>query len=112
AAMPRGQGWPSPGRRPVTVRFGEPLRPEEGESARDFAPRIRDAIATLLDEDRTTWWESRLRAAQGATPDPAGPDAAQWRRVWEQSAPPGVGGSAARRRRSWRRPPRRLGGRA
>lgn len=108
AAMPRGQGWPSPGRRPVTVRFGEPLYPAEGESARDFAPRIRDAIAALLDEDRTTWWESRLRAARGTTPDPAGPDVAQWRRVWEQSAPPVVGGPAARRRRAWRRPARRL----
>ena len=30
AAMPRGQGWPSPGRRPVTVRFGEPLHPGPG----------------------------------------------------------------------------------
>src|SRR5690606_26412971 len=47
AAMPRGQGWPSPGRKPVTVRFGPPLRPAEGESARDFAPRIRQAVATL-----------------------------------------------------------------
>jgi 1-acyl-sn-glycerol-3-phosphate acyltransferase len=108
AAMPRGQGWPSPGRRAVTVRFGEPLYPAAGESSRDFAPRVRNAVAALLDEDRTTWWEARRRAAEGATPDPAGPDVAQWRRVWEQSAPPVVGGAAARRRRAWRRPTRRL----
>ena len=71
--MPRGQGWPSPGRRQLTIRFGEPLRPREGESVREFAPRIKDAVATLLDEDRTTWWEARRRAASGATPDPVRP---------------------------------------
>ena len=87
AAMPRGQGWPSRGRRQLTVRFGEPLHPGEGESARDFAPRIRDAVAALLDEDRSTWWEARRRASSGATPDPAGPAVAQWRRVWEQTEP-------------------------
>ena len=72
AAMPRGQGWPSPGRRQLTIRFGEPLRPREGESVREFAPRIKAAVATLLDEDKTTWWEARRRAAAGDTPDPSG----------------------------------------
>ncbi len=103
AAMPRGQGWPSPGRRPVTVRFGEPLRPADGESARDFAPRVQDAIAALLDEDQTSWWDARRRVADGTTPDPAGPDVAQWRRVWIQSAPPRVGGAGASSRPTWRR---------
>ncbi len=103
AAMPRGQGWPSPGRRTVTVRFGEPLRPADGEAARDFALRIRDGVAALLDEDATTWWDARRRVARGTTPDPAGPDIAQWRRVWTQAASPHAGGSAARRSLSWRR---------
>lgn len=88
AAMPRGQGWPGRGRRQLTVRFGEPLRPAEGESVRDFAPRIKDAVAALLDEEQTTWWESRRRAATGQTPDPSGPQVAHWRRVWEQSESP------------------------
>lgn len=87
AAMPRGQGWPSGGRRQLTIRFGEPLHPAPGDSARTFAPRIRDAVAALLDEDRSTWWEARRRASSGATPDPAGPAVAQWRRVWEQTEP-------------------------
>lgn len=94
AAMPRGQGWPSPGRRHLTVRFGQQLRPSADESARDFAPRIRDAVAALLDEDRSTWWEARRRAAAGSTPDPSGTATAQWRRVWEQTAdldPPAQG---------------------
>ena len=66
--MPRGQGWPSPGRRQLTIRFGEPLVPGADESVREFAPRIKDAVAALLDEDRTTWWEARRRAAAGADP--------------------------------------------
>jgi len=104
AAMPRGQGWPSRGRRQLTIRFGEPLRAEPGESVRDFAPRIRTALAELLDEDATTWWEARRRAAAGATPDPSGPDVAPWRRVWEQSASPRVEEEpGGRLLRAWRR---------
>lgn len=102
AAMPRGQGWPGRGRRQLTVRFGEPLRPAEGESVRDFAPRIKDAVAALLDEDETTWWESRRRAARGDTPDPAGPQVAQWRRVWAQSESP-VADRSRSRLAAWRR---------
>jgi 1-acyl-sn-glycerol-3-phosphate acyltransferase len=88
AAMPRGQGWPSPGRRQLTIRFGEAVRPELGESPRTFAPKVKAAVAGLLDEDSSTWWEARRRAAAGSTPDPSGPKVAQWRRVWEQSASP------------------------
>ncbi len=102
AAMPRGQGWPSPGRRQLTVRFGEPLYPGEGESARDFAPRVKDAVSSLLDEDRSTWWQARRRAASGATPDPGGPATAQWRRVWEQTEPVTADSTAAPLR-PWRR---------
>ncbi|WP_249423863.1 lysophospholipid acyltransferase family protein [Nocardioides coralli] len=102
AAMPRGRNWPVPGRRLLTIRFGEPLVAGPDESARDFAPRLRQAVATLLDEDRTTWWEARRRAAQGETPDPGGPQVARWRRVWEQTASP-TGDETRRRPRAWRR---------
>ena len=88
AAMPRGQGWPSPGRRQLSVRFGEPLSPGRDESPRDFAPKIRDAVAALLDEDQSTWWEARRRRASGATPDPAGPE--------HRPVAPGVGADDAR----------------
>jgi 1-acyl-sn-glycerol-3-phosphate acyltransferase len=87
AAMPRGQGWPARGRRQLTIRFGPALRPAADDTARTFAPRVRSAVAALLDEERTSWWEAQRRAAAGATPDPAGPRVAAWRRVWEQSAP-------------------------
>ena len=70
---------------------------------REFAPRIKAAVATLLDEDRSTWWEARRRAASaGDTPDPCGPEVAQWRRVWEQSESPSADGPA-RRLRAWGR---------
>lgn len=104
AAMPRGAGWPSAGRRQLTIRFGEPLQPAEGESVREFAPRIKDAVAQLLDEDSSTWWESKQRAASGATPDPSGPEVAQWRRVWAQSESPQVTTEpSGRRLAAWRR---------
>lgn len=104
AAMPRGQNWPARGRRRLSLRFGPPLRPAQGESAREFSPRIREEVAALLDEERTTWWEARSRSAQGQTPDPAGPEVASWRRIWEQTAP--VSDPQSRttgRRRAWRR---------
>jgi 1-acyl-sn-glycerol-3-phosphate acyltransferase len=103
AAMPRGQNWPSKGRRQLTIRFGEPLRALPDEGVREFAPRIKAAVASLLDEDRTTWWESRQRAATGQTPDPSGPPVAQWRRVWEQSESPISTEGPASRLRAWRR---------
>lgn len=90
AAMPKGAAWPGRGRRQLTVRFGAPLVPGEGESVRTFAPRIRDAVAQLLDEDETDWYAARLRAAAGTTPDPSGPDVAEWRRVWTSTRSPEV----------------------
>ena len=92
AAMPRGAGWPlrspSGGRRRLTVRFGEPLMPAEGETAREFAPKVRAAVARLLDEDATDWYSSLRRSSAGETPDPKGPEMAQWRRVWASSQSP------------------------
>jgi hypothetical protein len=54
-----------------------------------------------MDEEQSTWWESRQRAVAGTTPDPVGPPVAAWRRVWEQSAPLEV--DADTRLRAWRR---------
>jgi 1-acyl-sn-glycerol-3-phosphate acyltransferase len=99
AAMPRGRGWPVPGRPQLSIRFGAPVRPDDGDTPRTFAPRIRDAVAALLDEERSTWWQARRRTATDTTPDPSGPPLAQWRRVWEQSAPLEAGST----RSPWRR---------
>ena len=53
AAMPRGRNWPLPGRQPVTVVFGAPMSATEGESADDFAKRLRHAVRRTALDGRT-----------------------------------------------------------
>ena len=96
-AMPRGRGWPVPGRPPVSVRFGAPLRGRAGESPAELSERMRDALAFALAEDRTTWWEALKMDERRELPDPSGPAAAPWRRKWESSRPVEENG----RRRVW-----------
>jgi 1-acyl-sn-glycerol-3-phosphate acyltransferase len=99
AAMPRGRGWPRGGRFPISVRYGPALQPGHAEDVRAFSDRMRGGIARLMDEDRTTWWESLRRETEGETPDVHGPDGASWRRVWAAMAPI----SAPRHRAVWDR---------
>lgn len=76
-------------RSPVSVLFGTPLTPDEGEDARRYSARIEAAVAVLADEVGTDWWTARRRAAAGATPSLRGPDIAPWRRAWVLDRPPG-----------------------
>jgi 1-acyl-sn-glycerol-3-phosphate acyltransferase len=99
AAMPRGRGWPVPGRPPVTVRFGEPIRQRPDEGVRELGARVERAVAQLVDEDESTWWDATRRAATGTTPGTGGPDVAQWRRVWAQTQSP----RGERRPKIWHR---------
>jgi len=87
AAMPRGRAWPKPGRPPIRVYYGRPLYPCEGESHQELSLRMQRAIAELFDEDRTSWWEARLRAARAETPKLTGPVGPRWLRTWEGSRP-------------------------
>lgn len=48
-AHPRGTNWPKPGRLPVGVVFGEPVRPVAGESAIQFTARLKSEIERLRD---------------------------------------------------------------
>lgn len=86
-AMPRGRAWPAPGRPPVRIRFGRPLRGEAEGRGRDFNQRVRRALALTLHEERTTWWDALSGDARDELPDVSGPDAAEWRRIWEASRP-------------------------
>lgn len=86
-AMPRGRGWPAPGRPPVRVRFGKPIRVEEGERPQAFSDRLRMGLGRVLEEDRTGWWQSMRLEAEGQLFDPGGPQVAKWRRMWETSRP-------------------------
>ncbi len=83
AAMPRGRSWPRPGRQPISVRYGRPLHPEREETHQQLSLRMMHAVAELWDEDETTWWEARKRAARGETPKVSGPAGPQWLRTWE-----------------------------
>ena len=96
-AMPQGAGWPRKGRPRVAVRYGAPVAAQPAESAEVFTARLHRAVADLIDEDATTWWQVRRDAGQrtGALPN------ARWRRIWQQSEEPTVGGRP-RRRRIWR----------
>lgn len=76
----KGDRTPKPGA--TTVTFGEPLWPSEDESARSFAQRIEQSVATLGDEASGDWWSARKRLAQGKTPSLTGPDTTSWRRAW------------------------------
>ncbi len=85
SAMPRGRGWPVAGRKPVSVRFGAPLRLRADENAKHLTDRIRTAVSQLCAEDASTWWES-IKTPAG-TPAAASPEVARWRRVWDAGAP-------------------------
>jgi 1-acyl-sn-glycerol-3-phosphate acyltransferase len=99
AAMPRGRSWPVPGRAPISVRFGPPIVPEEGDDFRSLSRRIQQGIARVYDEDASTWWESKLREAGGHTPSMSGPPGPRWLRVWESTRPARPAG----RPRAWPR---------
>ncbi len=71
AAMPRGRNWPQPGRPRITVRYGRPLRPAEGEKASDFRRRMAEAVARLAAEEQLGWYRA-LRAAAASTLDVPG----------------------------------------
>ncbi|MCW3043591.1 MAG: phospholipid/glycerol acyltransferase [Actinobacteria bacterium] len=86
-AMPRGRSWPKPGRPPVRIRFGLPIRPLEGERSSAFSDRLRQGLGKVLEEDHSSWWNAIRLDASGELFDPGGPQVATWRRMWESSRP-------------------------
>lgn len=91
AAMPRGRRWPTPGRPRVSVRYGEPLLPTSGETETQLAARMEAAVRRLIAEDATSWW-----AVQRSSVEPSSQPAASWRRIWQESEQPVVGGRPTR----------------
>ena len=85
AAMPRGRGWPR------RAFFGEvraaPV-PRAREDFRALSRRIFDAVSQLMDEDRSTWWESHAVAVRAP-----GSEVAAMR---ESTRPVQAGGSGGR----------------
>lgn len=87
AAMPRGRNWPVPGRPRVVVRYGTPLSPMEGETARAFNARLAQAVSQLWAEEELGWYQSLRAQAAGELSLPTGPPAISWRRTWESTRP-------------------------
>jgi 1-acyl-sn-glycerol-3-phosphate acyltransferase len=74
-------------RHPVSVTFGRPLDPREGEDARRMGPRIEEAVALLGREVATDYYTARRTPDRSLT---YGPDAAPWRRAWARPEPVAV----------------------
>jgi 1-acyl-sn-glycerol-3-phosphate acyltransferase len=88
-------------RNPISVLFGAPLTPDEGENAHRFSDRIEAAVATLAREVQSDWWQARraissIDPTEGANLAHRGPDAPAWRRAWALDASP-----AHSRKKSW-----------
>jgi 1-acyl-sn-glycerol-3-phosphate acyltransferase len=86
-AMPKGRIWPRGGRPSVTLRYGSPFWPVEGEVHQSLSRRMTAAVSELFHEERTTWWESLHQAQRGETPSLVGPSGPGWLRRWEGSRP-------------------------
>jgi 1-acyl-sn-glycerol-3-phosphate acyltransferase len=88
-------------RSPISVLFGPPMTPDEGENAKRFSERIESSVATLAREVQSDWWQARrsvssAQPVEGAETAHRGPDAPAWRRAWALDTPP-----ASHRHKSW-----------
>jgi 1-acyl-sn-glycerol-3-phosphate acyltransferase len=63
SAMPRGRNWPKPGRPPIYVTFGEPMRADDGETATTFSARIAKEVTSLVDQT-TTYIEQQQKRVE------------------------------------------------
>jgi len=86
--LPKGAKGGLPRRARVSVVFGTPVSPAEGEKAPRLAARIEKAVAVLADEVSSDWWSARKRSFRGGTPSLRGPDVAPWRRSWALGSRP------------------------
>jgi 1-acyl-sn-glycerol-3-phosphate acyltransferase len=85
-------------RSPISVLFGAPLTPDEGENAHRFSDRVEAAVATLSREVHADWWQARRAVSAvdpvaGAETSHRGPDAPAWRRAWALDGAPRSGRS-------------------
>ncbi len=94
AAIEPGRILPRRGRPRVAVRYGLPVQPEVGETPAVLAERAAQAVRQLIAEDAATWWYVRQHRSDDRATAPGG-----WRRTWQQTERPLIGG---------RRPPPKI----
>ena len=82
----RAGGGRASGRPVVTLRYGDPLYPEEGETHQALSVRMQQAVMALFDEERTDWFQATC--ARRARRD------AVARRARRRAVAPHVGGLA------------------
>jgi 1-acyl-sn-glycerol-3-phosphate acyltransferase len=90
AAMPRGRNWPVPGRPRISVRYGRPLYPPDGEGFRELRIRMMRAVTRLAAEEELGWYGALRAEADGTLAMPgqaAAAAGAEWRRIWESTRP-------------------------
>ena len=85
-------------RAPISVLFGAPLTPDEGENAHRFSDRVEASVATLAREVHGDWWQARRAVSavdpvKGAETAHRGPEAPAWRRSWALDARPSERGA-------------------
>ncbi|MFM8998990.1 MAG: lysophospholipid acyltransferase family protein [Actinomycetota bacterium] len=95
AAMPRGRWWPLPGRPPVRIRYGTPIRAMAGERHQDLSLRAQRAVAAMLDEDVPAWIAGLPERHRGWALDPKGPELPRWSDPGPEPGPTGPGSGAA-----------------
>ena len=83
-------------RRPVSVTFGQPVRPGDDEDARKMGVRIEEAVALLGREVATDYYQARRSTDRALT---HGPEASTWRRAWAK--PPAISVAERHPRDSW-----------
>ncbi len=66
----------------TSVTFGTPLAPSRTENTVRFAARIEAQVSALADEASSDWYQARIRAHAGTTPELTGPSTGAWRRAW------------------------------
>jgi 1-acyl-sn-glycerol-3-phosphate acyltransferase len=83
-------------RAPISVLFGAPLTPDQGENAHRFSDRVEASVATLAREVHGDWWQARRAVSaadpvKGAETAHRGPEAPAWRRSWALDVRPSEG---------------------
>ena len=72
--------------RSVRIRYGDAIRPVEGERHQDLSLRVQRAIAAMLDEDVPAWVDALPARHRAWALEPKGPELPRWTDVGPEPA--------------------------